>query len=102
VARLDVGKLLIGIGLRVAEIRGGRDLTQEQLAQRANVKLGHLRRIERGSSNIKFDTLARIAGALDVMPSDLLAAPGITSRPVGRPKKRVATRPRATRSKGRS
>ena len=47
-------------------------LSQEQLGERAGVSYKFLGEVERGQGNPTVDTLARIAGALDVEVADLL------------------------------
>lgn len=67
------------VGRRVAEIRRSRGLTQEQLAERADVSAGYLARIESGTKRATVDTLNAIAVALGeplgaLFPSDEPAA----------------------------
>lgn len=47
--------------------------TQEQLAERSDLSYKCLGEIERGTGNPTLDTMARLAGALDVSLSGLLA-----------------------------
>ena len=53
------------IGLRIAELRKKRGLTQEALAIKAGILLQSLVRIEAGKFSVKIDTLSKIASALD-------------------------------------
>lgn len=48
------------------------NLTQEQLAKKANVSLITVRRYEKGSTNPTMETLEKIAEALEVTSADLL------------------------------
>ncbi|HEY7829313.1 MAG TPA: helix-turn-helix transcriptional regulator [Solirubrobacteraceae bacterium] len=58
----------------VGRLRLERGMTQEALAFKADVAVATLRRIERGRSNPKWPTLVKIANALQITPSELLAA----------------------------
>ena len=51
----------MNVGRRIGEIRAGRGLTQEQLAEMLDVTLRHLQAVEGGSENLTVKTLARIA-----------------------------------------
>jgi transcriptional regulator with XRE-family HTH domain len=57
---------------RTRERRKGRDISQERLAELADIHENHVRRIERGEANPSFLVLLRIARALGVKPSDLI------------------------------
>jgi XRE family transcriptional regulator, regulator of sulfur utilization len=46
-------------------------LTQEQLAEKADLAPAYISRVEQGQENISVDSLARIALALDVELADL-------------------------------
>ncbi|TXS44944.1 helix-turn-helix domain-containing protein [Streptomyces sp. OR43] len=63
------------VGRRIAYYRSVArpKMTQQQLADRANVALGTIRKIERGERGVTDDTLDAIAGALGVDPSRLVA-----------------------------
>jgi transcriptional regulator with XRE-family HTH domain len=67
------------IQLRVRELRLARDLTQVQLAAMCGMPQSTISRIESGTtSGVDFDTLDKIAGALDVHPSELVAFDRVT------------------------
>jgi transcriptional regulator with XRE-family HTH domain len=53
--------------------RKQRDLTQQELAFEAGLSLTYIGEIERGERMISLDTLRRLAGALDLTCSELLA-----------------------------
>lgn len=53
--------------------RRERGLSQEALADAAKIDRSHLGKIERGERNVSVLNLARIAAALDDLPSLLLA-----------------------------
>jgi transcriptional regulator with XRE-family HTH domain len=59
------------LGGRVATLRRERDLTQEQLAERAGVSRNHIADIELGARNTGVWSLILVAWALDVPPSEL-------------------------------
>jgi transcriptional regulator with XRE-family HTH domain len=59
------------LGERVASLRRERDLTQEQLAERAGVSRNHIADIELGARNTGAWSLILVARALDVPPSEL-------------------------------
>ena len=57
-------QLMMGVAERAAKRRKALELTQAQLAQRADVSLGSLRRFEQ-TGRIAFESLVRICIALD-------------------------------------
>lgn len=54
------------LGRRLKELRRKRGLTQERLAERANLDVKYVGNIERGKENPTVATLERLAGALSV------------------------------------
>ena len=52
------------IGLRIAELRAEKKLTQRQLAEMTGLQQCHVARIETGRYSVGLDTLAIIAEAL--------------------------------------
>jgi len=66
-------KILRSLGERVREIRKDRALSQEALAERADIHVNHLRRIELGQANPTYLVLLRISHALDVSLPKLLS-----------------------------
>ena len=61
------------LGLIIAAERIKRKMTQEQLSSRASISRSHLAAIECGQKKPKIDTLWRIAEALSVKLSNLIA-----------------------------
>ena len=59
------------IGMRVAEERRKRGITQQQLADMTGMKQANIARIEAGRYSVRFDTLQAIAEAMD-MKVDLI------------------------------
>ncbi|MEU5908917.1 helix-turn-helix transcriptional regulator, partial [Micromonospora sp. NPDC047467] len=60
------------IGDRIRAVRLEANLTQERLAERADMDRQSLNRIEQGHASPKVDTLIRIAAALDTPLADLV------------------------------
>ena len=59
-------KLVIAIGTRIRELRKKSNLSQEDLANEADIPLSQIGRIERGENNPTISTLYVIAAALNV------------------------------------
>ena len=59
------------IGARIKEIRIGKRITQEQLAEKININPKYLSSIERGKENPTLDILIKIAKSLDVNLDDI-------------------------------
>jgi transcriptional regulator with XRE-family HTH domain len=53
------------IGTDIAELRKQRGMTQQQVADIAQMQRNHISRIEQGRYSVGFDTLQTIAEALD-------------------------------------
>lgn len=62
------------LGRAIARARGGRELSQEELAARAGMDRTFVGGIERGEENPSFDKLLRLARALGLRPSELVAS----------------------------
>ena len=60
------------LGRRVKELRKGKELTQEQLAERAGLDVKFVGSIERGTENPSIQTLEKLAAALSVKIHQLL------------------------------
>ena len=61
------------LGDRVRQLRKGRRWTLEQAAERMDLELKHLQKIEAGMLNVTFVTLVRISGGLDASMGSLFA-----------------------------
>jgi transcriptional regulator with XRE-family HTH domain len=59
------------LGLEARRLREARDLTQEELADRAGLHPNYIGRIERGESNVGVKTLFKLARGLGVEPATL-------------------------------
>lgn len=75
--RLPGDRELKNLGRRVAELRIGRGLTQEALAERLDKDLRYVQQIEGGRQNVTVRTAASVARALRVPIAELFAVPAI-------------------------
>ena len=83
----DLDKITKQVGLRIAELRQARGLTQEQFSVRLRNTVQWVSQIEAGA-NLTVYTLARIANALDVSLTELVVpATQVAVRKRGRPRK---------------
>lgn len=62
-------------GLRLAEVRRARGLSQERLALESGIARSYLGGVERGQRNIALLNIYRLADALEVPPASLLEPP---------------------------
>lgn len=60
------------VGMRIRMIRLNRGITQEKLAELADLSPQHMNRIEKASRNTSVEAIYRIAEALEVEPDALL------------------------------
>ncbi|MBB0025879.1 helix-turn-helix domain-containing protein [Ralstonia pickettii] len=65
------------LGAAVRARRKAALLSQEALADRAEIDRSHMGKIERGERNVTLLNVLRIAQALDCKPSELLAEAGL-------------------------
>lgn len=79
--------VLRDLGRRVAELRTAEGMTQEQLAERAEVTVQYLQRVESGRENLTVKSILRLAELLEVTVIDLFAKPALREAKAGRPKK---------------
>ena len=68
-------------GASVRSIREARGISQEALADAAGLHRTHVSLIERGLRSVRLDTVAQLARALGVQPSELM--PSIDLRDSG-------------------
>ncbi len=68
------------IGRRIKTARLEKKLTQEELADKINVSVAFMSRVERGSSKINLKRLIQIAEVLNVSPGFLLTGSNIRSK----------------------
>ena len=62
------------IGNKMLEIRKKSGLTQHEIASRAEISERTYAEIERGSTNMRIETLLRICEALKITPDDILTS----------------------------
>lgn len=74
-----MGKKLNFGRVYISEWRRASGVTQEELAERAEVTGATISRIENGKQNWTIGTLSRIASVLGCRPIDLLAGPPLSS-----------------------
>ncbi len=58
-------------GTRLRDLRLARGLSQERLAEAADLHRNHVGTIERGERSVGLDTILSLAAALDVPPASL-------------------------------
>ena len=60
------------VGITIRKLRNEKNLTQETLSGLAGIARSHLAMIETGSKQANFETLWRIANALNIAPHKLV------------------------------
>ncbi|MES2262861.1 MAG: helix-turn-helix transcriptional regulator [Pseudomonadota bacterium] len=60
-------------GLAIRQLREGRGWSQERLAEAADLNRSFIGEVERGHAMPSLQTIDKLAGALDITPSILLA-----------------------------
>jgi transcriptional regulator with XRE-family HTH domain len=80
-------KTIENIGRRVAEIRLKLGLTQDALAEKADITGGYIRQIEGGWKDMRVSTLCRIADMLGCQTRDLFEASTMKKQTSGRPRR---------------
>jgi transcriptional regulator with XRE-family HTH domain len=88
VPSVRLAEVLTHLAANVRRLRAKRALTQELLAERAELDLTTEQRIERAATNVTLDVLVKLADALGVPPGRLLRAAKLSPIRVGRPPKR--------------
>jgi transcriptional regulator with XRE-family HTH domain len=68
------------LGKKIKDLRNRKGLSQEQLAEQAQLSLRTIQRIENGETEARGDTLKRLASALSVLPEDLTEITGEPAR----------------------
>ena len=69
---LNLVKILVSLGKKVRSLRRSQELSQEKLAESADLDRTYISGIERGKRNVSIVNLAKIATALGVTVSKLL------------------------------
>ena len=75
-SKFDQDGMLAAFGVAIRVRRKAANLSQETLADLAEIDRSHMGKIERGERNVTLLNIARIARALSVSPSDLLEDAG--------------------------
>lgn len=68
---------LVALGAAVRRVRQQKEISQERLALLAEVDRSYMGRVERGDNNVAVLTLLRIATALEVTLTELIAEAGL-------------------------
>ena len=76
-------RLLERVGKSIREKRKEKGLTQEELAENADVNPKFLGKVERGETNVSLLTLAKICDALGISPCELLAFTSMDKKLLG-------------------
>ena len=76
-AQLDKDGDLVSLGAAIRARRIAMELSQEALADAAEIDRSHMGKIERGERNVTFLNILRIARAIQCKPSDLLIEAGL-------------------------
>lgn len=74
------------VGANVQRLRVKKGMTQEMLEEASGLDLRFLRRVERATVNLRFDTLIRLADALGCEPAQLLRRAKPMPPRIGRPR----------------
>lgn len=70
-------KIIKAFGQRLREIRISKGVSQELLANNADIPISQVGRIERGEVNTTISTVYALATALEIKVDDLFKAPSI-------------------------
>ena len=76
-AKLDHNKDLVAFGATIRTQRKAAGLSQEALADLAEIDRSHMGKIERGERNVSLLNILRIARAIGTKPSELLSSAGL-------------------------
>lgn len=84
--RAQVYLKFVGANVHRHRVRAG--MTQEEFAEKAGLDIRFVRRVERATVNLRFDTFVRLADALKVEPGQLLRRAKPVVPKSGRPRDR--------------
>ncbi len=76
-AKIDSNQDLVKLGSAIRARRMALALSQEALADYAEIDRSHMGKIERGERNVTFLNILRIAKAVQCTPSDLFLEAGL-------------------------
>lgn len=100
---VNIETIMRDLGIRLAQVRLSRNLTQARLAQEAGTSLPSIKRLEAGR-NSSLDTLLRVLRALNLGDPILDILPNPNVRPVervlhqGQERRRARTKTEATKA----
>lgn len=63
---------LLALGQQIRELRKHRKMTQEELAHRAGLHWTYISQVERGTRNVGYRVLQKLAIGLGVQPSQIM------------------------------
>lgn len=89
----SLDEVLGHIGANVRARRTSLRMTQEQLAERSDLDLRFLQRVERGQTNLSVAVLVALAEALETTPTAFFKPAVLPAPRVGRPPGRTRRRP---------
>ncbi|MDN7676735.1 helix-turn-helix transcriptional regulator [Burkholderia oklahomensis] len=75
--KLDKDGNLVSLGAAIRARRKELVMSQEALADFAEIDRSHMGKIERGERNVTFMNIVRIARGLQLLPSELLYSAGL-------------------------
>lgn len=87
-AALDPRTVIPNLGRRIGELREHRKMTKEAFAERLEVSVQYVSRVEKGT-NLTVESLIRVANVLGVGIPDLFTLPTTPPRRRGRPRTRL-------------
>lgn len=73
--RMNCEELLTYLGGRIRTVRKAKRMTQENLAESADLNLSYLSEIERGLANVSLCVVSAVANALGMSVAELLEEP---------------------------
>ena len=73
---MDEGLLLLKFGARVRIARLALGLSQEKLALECGLDRTYISSVERGKRNVSLINIHKLAGALEISPTELLVTKG--------------------------
>jgi transcriptional regulator with XRE-family HTH domain len=85
-------EVLTHIGANLRARRQKLELTQERVAELANLDLRFVQRVERGQTNLSVAVLVALAEVLGCAPAAFFKPAILPAARLGRPRKRPATR----------
>ncbi|HEY9423182.1 MAG TPA: helix-turn-helix transcriptional regulator [Microterricola sp.] len=88
------------LGERIRGVRLGLGMSQEEIAQLADIHVTNLGKIERGQANPSLTTIVRVSGVLGTDPAELVRGLGLEDLPDTTRPLTVADFVRERRSRG--